>query len=68
MATKHDDRTLARAGDDEPIFVLRAQDQSAPTAILMWLAANPQLPDYKVTEALNTIKAMRAWPTKKAAD
>lgn len=68
MGTKQDDRTLARCADDEPIFVLRAQDETAPNTVLYWLQANPDLPEYKVTEAMNTVKAMRRWPTKKAAD
>ncbi len=36
MAYKQTCPTLAKVGDDEPIFVLRAQDDLAPTIIRVW--------------------------------
>jgi hypothetical protein len=38
MATKLTDQCLAKVGDDEPIFVLRAQDRFAPTVVRVWIA------------------------------
>lgn len=37
MATKNHDPCLDKCGDDEPIFVLRAQDFTAPMAVRFWL-------------------------------
>lgn len=34
--TKHDDPCLAKADDDEPLFVLRAQDEMAPLIVERW--------------------------------
>ncbi len=36
MSTKHDSKCLANAGDDEPIFVLRAQDEFAADLVVLW--------------------------------
>ena len=36
MGTKHNDRCLDKAADDEPIFVLRAQDKLAPALVRQW--------------------------------
>jgi hypothetical protein len=68
MGTKVDDRTLARAADNEPIFVLRAQDETSDAVVLEWIQRNPHLPPYKVREAMETVLAIRAWPTRKQAD
>jgi hypothetical protein len=68
MATKGNCPCLDKASDEEPIFVLRAQDVSAPATILAWLKLNPQLPKAKREEAEDVIVKMRAWPTRKAAD
>jgi hypothetical protein len=38
MATKLTDQCLAKVGDDEPIFVLRAQDAFAPIVVRVWIA------------------------------
>lgn len=68
MATKHNCSCLAKAADDAPIFVLRAQDGSAPEVILYWLTQNPCLPVAKRQEAIACYEAMKAWPTTKIAD
>lgn len=68
MATKHTDTCLQKAGDDEPIFVLRAQDITAPETIMYWLHLNPRLPDKKRKEAMELAQAMRDWPRRKVAD
>lgn len=66
---------LAKAADDEPIFVLRAQDTTAPNAVRAWvsgvidqhrplpgavLAYDPKL-NAKLKEALNLADRMEAW-------
>lgn len=68
MGTKFDDRTLDRVADKEPIFVLRAQDLSADAVVLDWVQRNPDLPEYKAREAMETVLKMRAWPNRKVAD
>lgn len=35
MNTKHSD-PLAKCGDDEPVFVLRANDEIAPLIVMTW--------------------------------
>lgn len=57
------DSCLSKAGDDEPIFVLRAQDKFAPALVELWAilveAANPNAAD-KVAEARRLAQAMAA--------
>lgn len=63
MATKLDSETLAKAADDEPIFVLRAQDVLAPEVIEHW-AAYAELLDVnpvKIKEARLVARQMREW-------
>jgi len=36
MTTKHNNPTLENVADDEPIFVLRARDVTAPDTIREW--------------------------------
>jgi hypothetical protein len=57
------DSCLNRAGSGEMIFVLRATDPSAPTAILSWIMNRVQLgrnkfSDEKIKEALRCIETM----------
>lgn len=70
MATKHTDECLQKAGDDEPIFVLRAQDKLAPGIVRLWAAmvvrehmegAPGELPEGKITEALKLALLMERW-------
>lgn len=72
MSTKHDDSCLAKAGDDEPIFVLRAQDELAPDIVDEWATrvnmcyamAPPSVRasiELKIQEARDLADAMRAW-------
>lgn len=68
MAYKNTCPTLKKVAHDEPIFVLRAQDVSAPSAILHWILLNPSLPKGKRIEAIRCAEQMREWPTTKAAD
>ncbi len=69
MATKSNCPTLAKVLPDEPIFVLRAQDMTAPEAILEWIRLNLKTaPTQKITEALNCVSDMRRWPNRKMPD
>lgn len=66
--TKYNNPCLLKAGDDEPIFVIRAQDESASGIIQMWLVANPNISAEKRADALDCQREMREWPKKKKAD
>lgn len=59
---------LNKAAGDEPLFVLRAQDVTAPRTIETWLRLNPQLPEAKYQEAVACIDAMRHWHSRKLPD
>jgi hypothetical protein len=60
---------LAKAADDEWVFVLRAQDMSAPMAIRSWLEWNRRtLSPEKIAHAEQCIREMEAWPTRKLPD
>lgn len=63
---------LGKAADDEPVFILRAQDTFAPKVVEFWAervaqaAANNGLPDEdatlsKVREARDLARDMRTW-------
>lgn len=59
------------APQDEPIFVLRAQDESAPLFVEMWAQHHAQRMGYqhpKIVSALEICRKMRAWPTRKSPD
>ena len=62
-----------KAAPNEPIFVLRAQDQYAADVVRYWafLVAGKRSmidPPGKVGEALNCAAQMDAWPVKKIPD
>lgn len=61
---------LGKAADDEPVFILRAQDAEAADLVELW-AIRAQRggthPD-KVREAHDLAEAMRAWPNQKHPD
>lgn len=63
MGYKGTDTCLFKAADDEPIFVLRAADLTAPTIVRAWarearLAGAPQ---NKVQEAMHWAEVMEEW-------
>lgn len=63
-STKHNSICLARAGDDEPIFVLRAKDETAPATIVYWAATNKSTgaqPDEKIDGAMKLAQEMKVW-------
>jgi hypothetical protein len=61
---------LGKAADDEPIFILRAQDIHAADLVEKWAiwARAGNTPDDKVEEAFRVVEAMRAWPKHKQPD
>lgn len=64
MATKQNSSCLQKALDDEPIFVLRAKDPSAPKIIAQWCASNlGEQPNEKIDEAMKVAQEMRQFRT-----
>lgn len=71
MGTKRTgDDCYDKAGRDEPLFVLRAQDELAPDAVRTWAGSlfrrtsalpKEQRPERKIQEALDLADAMEAW-------
>lgn len=58
-----------QAAEDEPIFILRAQDQTAVLAVQYWMnQLNPELPPEKYEEAAAWCSKALEWPRKKQAD
>lgn len=69
MSTKHTSDCLRKAADDEPIFVLRAQDKTAPDAIRLWAETNRStLTHEKYQSARDLANEMEAWPDRKYPD
>jgi hypothetical protein len=68
MTTKHNSLTLKKVGDREEIFVLRAQDASAPRSVILWIADNLHASDEKLRDAFECALRMRKHPKTKAAD
>lgn len=56
---------LGKAADDEPLFILRAQDATAPDLVRRWarqvMASSRGILTPKVKEALEIADAMVAW-------
>ena len=57
------DPVLAKVGDDEPIFVLRARDKDAPATILQWVdsARAAGVPEHRLVRAMNVAHQMIDW-------
>jgi hypothetical protein len=69
MGYKNSDPCLGNAANDEPIFVLRGQDESSPKVILHWIAKNFETcPDEKLREAFEHALVMKNYPSRKKAD
>jgi hypothetical protein len=70
MGFKATDPCLAKAADDEPIFVLRAQDMLAPDLVRLWAdyAARHGCDPAKVAEAYECATAMEHWRMRKYPD
>lgn len=58
---------LNKAADDEPIFVLRANDPLAPGVVDYWYtqAVRKKLHTEKLEEAFNIVGAMHVWYNRK---
>lgn len=54
--------------DDEPVFLLRAQDKTASAVVRFWASLNVHGNTAAVSLALQHADRMDAWPTKKWAD
>lgn len=56
--------------EDEPVFLVRAQDPAAPAAVEAWAAENDRMGGDRVLSDLARQQAarMRLWPVKKVAD
>ena len=53
----------------EPVFTLKAQDQSAPALVQSWIQMNfKTAPPEKIKSAQRILLIMRDWPRKKVAD
>ena len=63
MGLKHNDSCLAKAAPDEPIFVLRAKDKTAPNLVRAWAvnAASLGTPYEKTRETREPAEAMEHW-------
>jgi len=75
-ATARGEGPLAKAHDDEPVFLLRAQDNLAADLVDTWaIQASVAIPSiggadmgHKVSEARLIAESMRNWPFKKTPD
>ncbi len=68
MATKNEGVSCYdKAADDEPIFVLRAQDGIAPMVVRMWadMAEYLGVSEEKVEEARLLADQMEEWPNRR---
>jgi hypothetical protein len=54
--------------EDEPVFLLRAQDETAAATVRLWAALNTQGDPNAVQLALEHARKMDAWAKKKTAD
>jgi hypothetical protein len=69
MSYKGIDKCIEKAADNEMLFVLRAQDKSAPKVVLHWIAKNfENVSDEKLREAFECALEMKRWPTRKEPD
>ena len=61
---------LSKAADDEPLFILRAQDELAPAVVRHWamLARASKVAHEKVKEADHLAGEMEQWPKRKLPD
>ena len=59
-----------KAAQDEPLFVIRAQDRLSSVVVRHWarLAEMNGCPEDKVKDARECADAMERWPIKKDAD
>lgn len=71
MSTKTNSRTLRNCTDDEPIFVLRAQDKTACDVVQKWIDINAGRLGFshpKILTAVKTRNEMADWQPQKLPD
>ena len=69
MGYGRDDPILQKLGENEPIFVLRAQDVTAPGAVRSWAATvAARGMTLKAEEAFRIADEMEKWPKRKFPD
>jgi hypothetical protein len=68
--TKAGNPCIEKAREDEPIFVLRGQDNLAPALVRLWASRARALgcSSEKVQDAIECADAMEAYPTRKDPD
>jgi hypothetical protein len=60
---------LAKANDNEMLFILRAQDVTAPKVVLHWIAKNFEITnEEKLREAFECALAMKRYKGRKNPD
>ena len=60
---------IEKIPDDEPVFVLRGQDATAPATVLTWIRMNLETaPEEKLREAFDCCLDMLEWPKRKFPD
>lgn len=61
---------LGKAADDEPVFILRAQDELSADLVELWAIRAKMLGCHndKVNEAYALAEDMRAWPGQRVPD
>lgn len=61
---------LGKAADDEPVFVIRAQDKFAPVLVRLWaeLVVNESGNSKKTADAMILASEMQKWPDRKIPD
>jgi hypothetical protein len=67
---------LGKAHDDEPVFLLRAQDNLSDEMVDLWATrasllvpvVGSEATGHKVQDARATAEAMRSWPIRKNPD
>lgn len=58
--------TWNKVRPDEPVFVLRAQDKTAPGIVLKWIAESlDTVSEAKLKEAFQTVLAMRRYDSRR---
>jgi hypothetical protein len=64
-----DSACLVKAADDEPIFVLRARDLTAPDVVAYWCGLNTaNIKTEKMADAQDCVWAMTKFPNRKNPD
>ncbi len=68
ISGKYGKLSIPKVGADEPVFILRAQDKLADTAIEMYRLLAASHGRSLANSLQKEIEAFRKWPTKKLPD